>query len=241
MIYGSGQAQSALGSLLRKIQEESSKNPAKIPVAAAESSPIRQQIQGPLESPESAGSDKVVALKPELNPSSETPSPVGPTNTPIDPAAAGAAMVAGGASPIVAAKPVVLPQSSPQGNTGITPPTSSKVNNTPSPGVVLPNASIGSNKPTTTQSSLATTLLPSSLKSSGVGTKAPTATPTPTPQKNTQTSSQSGASMAIKELLPTLSKLLQRSVLGVGTIMQQSTINKAIERLMYGGKKVSRT
>jgi len=70
MIYG-GTAASALGSLLRKAQEDRQQGPHLIPQSAQEESPIRQQIQGPLAAPESVGSEKVVSMKGEMQPIQE--------------------------------------------------------------------------------------------------------------------------------------------------------------------------
>lgn len=70
MIYA-GNAASALGSLLRKAQEDRQKGPHLVPQSAQEESPIRQQIQGPISAPESVGSEKVVGMKGEMQPIQE--------------------------------------------------------------------------------------------------------------------------------------------------------------------------
>ena len=70
MIYG-GMAASALGSLLRKAQEDRQQGPHLIPQSAEAESPIRQQIQGPISAPESVGSEKVVSMKGEMQPIQE--------------------------------------------------------------------------------------------------------------------------------------------------------------------------
>ena len=64
-------AASALGSLLRKAQEDRQKGAHLIPQSAQAESPIRQQIQGPITAPESVGSEKVVSLKGEMQPIQE--------------------------------------------------------------------------------------------------------------------------------------------------------------------------
>lgn len=76
---------SALGALLRKMQEDRFNLPASVPASAADSSPIRAQVQGPLQAPESLGSDKVVAVKSALPTGAENPTTVGPsaTSTPM--------------------------------------------------------------------------------------------------------------------------------------------------------------
>jgi len=102
MIYG-GTAASALGSLLRKAQEDRQQGPHLIPQSAEAESPIRQQIQGPLSAPESVGSEKVVAMKGEMQPIQEggTLAPgVGGLNNPavVPPVVPPMAGVEGGAS-----------------------------------------------------------------------------------------------------------------------------------------------
>ena len=71
--YKPGIASAALGSLLRKVQEDKEAQPHRVPPTAQVSSPIRQQVQPPITMPESVGSGKVVSLKPELRPSAESP------------------------------------------------------------------------------------------------------------------------------------------------------------------------
>jgi len=176
MIYGSSNAQSALGSLLRKMQEETMTNPAKTPVSAEGSSPIRQQIQGPIDSPEAIGSEKVVAMKPEMAMSQETPSPIAPTNMPVD--AAGGASPAAPVSPLntpnVVAPTIVAP--TPTISSGIRSPISTSTTYPLSNSPAAPETS----KSSTT--SLATnSLLPSQIKNLNVGTKISA------PQKSTQT------------------------------------------------------
>ena len=70
MVYGNTAA-SALGSLLRKAQEDRQQGPHLIPQSAEAESPIRQQIQGPISAPESVGSEKVVSMKGEMQPIQE--------------------------------------------------------------------------------------------------------------------------------------------------------------------------
>lgn len=261
MIYGSSNATSALGSLLRKMQEETQTNPAKIPAAAAESSPIREQIQGPLSNPESVGSEKVVAMKPELNPSQETPSPVAPTNIPVDAAGAGAPVGAAGAA--IGASPVVgptniVPPVSPDIPSGITSPTAPK-NNNPTPTPTIPNnnsnVGVGSKQPATSLST--TPLQPSASKSiyEQLNSGKQTYITKPSSSTNRATGgtvenvgakagSGAGISAALKNagsLIPTVLK----SVLGsastlAGTIMSKSTLNQIMDQLKYG-KSVQRT
>ena len=71
MAYSQSSAASALGSLLRRAQEERQMGPHLVPASAQEESPFRQQIQGPLAAPESVGSEKVVSLKGEMQPIQE--------------------------------------------------------------------------------------------------------------------------------------------------------------------------
>jgi hypothetical protein len=151
------------------MQEETMTNPAKTPISAEGSSPIRQQIQGPIDSPEAIGSEKVVAMKPEMAISQETPSPIAPTNMPVDaansPVGPMAAIPPVSSTPTTpAVNPVVaptniMPQSSPSVSSGITSPTSSNNNNN------------NSNTPAKTTSLSTTSLLPSQMKASGVGSK----------------------------------------------------------------------
>lgn len=61
-----GPAGSALGSLLRKIEEERNTGPHRTPQTSQDQSPIREAIQAPLETPESVGSSKMVSMKPEM-------------------------------------------------------------------------------------------------------------------------------------------------------------------------------
>jgi len=136
MVYG-GTAASALGSLLRKAQEERQTGPHLVPQSAQEESPIRQQITGPIVAPESMGSEKVVALKGEMQPIQEggTAAPMGIDGT---------------------ANPVVAPV-------------------TPTAGEVMAPVAPRDGGPTAlntipssfTPSALGTSLLPSSMKSSG--------------------------------------------------------------------------
>ncbi len=66
-IYPSA-AGSTIGSLLRGIQEDQSKNPLAIPPSTATSSPIRGMIQQPLMQAESPESARVIAIRPEVAP-----------------------------------------------------------------------------------------------------------------------------------------------------------------------------
>ena len=75
--YRPGVTSAALGGLLRLAQQEKETQPHRVPPSAQESSPVRAQVQAPISAPESVGSQKVVALKPELNPSAEIPTPAG--------------------------------------------------------------------------------------------------------------------------------------------------------------------
>lgn len=102
MTYSSGAA-AALGSLLRKAQEDRQTGPHLIPQSAQEESPIRQQITGPIAAPESVGSEKVVSMKGEMQPIQE-----GATQAPIN--------VDGNVSPLVV-PPVVSPVSGMEGST----------------------------------------------------------------------------------------------------------------------------
>lgn len=102
MTYSSGAA-AALGSLLRKAQEDRQTGPHLVPQSAQEESPIRQQITGPIAAPESVGSEKVVSMKGEMQPIQE-----GATQAPIN--------VGGNVSPVVV-PPVVSPVSGMDGST----------------------------------------------------------------------------------------------------------------------------
>jgi hypothetical protein len=114
MIYA-GNAASALGSLLRKAQEDRQQGPHLIPQSAQEESPIRQQIQGPISAPESVGSEKVVSMKGEMQPIQEggafapgvggldNPSVVPPIVAPM-----ADSMAPGGASPM-SSSPMGIP------------------------------------------------------------------------------------------------------------------------------------
>jgi len=84
------QSGGALGSLLRKIQEEKELMPHRIPPSAEVVSPLRQMIAEPLKAPEAVGAAHVVGMKPEVSPVSPmgpggiAPTPVG---TPVPPVA----------------------------------------------------------------------------------------------------------------------------------------------------------
>lgn len=236
MIYGSSNAQSALGSLLRKMQEETQTNPARIPVASAESSPIREQIQGPLSNPESIGSDKVVAMKPEMAPSAETPSPVAPTNM-VSPTPTGIAAAAAGSPTVVGPNNIVTP-SSPEISSGITPPTSARsvIPSTPAPGVSLPSANLNSISKAVSPSLANKPLLPSTVKNTSLSqqmAKIPGGTISQGYSTSpTQKAAAGGGAVGA-------SSFLSRLVLGLGTFISKSTLNKAIESMKYGGKKSS--
>lgn len=101
MTYSSGAA-AALGSLLRKAQEDRQAGPHLVPQSAQEESPIRQQITGPIAAPESVGSEKVVSMKGEMQPIQE-----GATQAPIN--------VDGNVSPVVV-PPIVPPVSGMEGS-----------------------------------------------------------------------------------------------------------------------------
>lgn len=74
--YLQAQGQSAIGALLRKIQEERNVNPVATPPGTEISSPIRELVQPPLSQVESPESAHVYAAKPEA--SSTTGQPVLP-------------------------------------------------------------------------------------------------------------------------------------------------------------------
>lgn len=96
MIYQSG-ASSNIGTLLRLIQEEKSKNIAAIPPQADVESPLRASVQEPIKAPESPGTQRVVSIRPEgatmqgpvagsdLTPVAPVaaPTPVGPASSPM--------------------------------------------------------------------------------------------------------------------------------------------------------------
>lgn len=65
MIYGNGGATSNIGALLRLIQEEKSQAPVMALPQESPTSPIREAITGPVMSPESPNSARVVSLRPE--------------------------------------------------------------------------------------------------------------------------------------------------------------------------------
>lgn len=71
MYNTSGLASSAIGGLLRKAQELKLQSPLSAPVSAEEGSPIRDQVQGPIDAPESMGSDKITSLKGEMSQAQE--------------------------------------------------------------------------------------------------------------------------------------------------------------------------
>lgn len=91
-----GPAGSALGSLLRKIEEERQAGPHRTPQTSQDQSPIREAIQAPLETPESVGSSKMVSMKPEMAVGSGVVPPISATppgaggNAVITPPPAGA-------------------------------------------------------------------------------------------------------------------------------------------------------
>jgi len=245
MIYGSSQGQSALGSLLRKMQEETLSNPARVPQAAGEASPIRAQIQGPIDAPEAVGSEKVVSMKPELNPSQETPSPVAPNNV-VSPTPMGVSAAAAGSPTVVGPTNIQIP-SSPSIENKITAPTSSKspiststtspINNNPTatPSFNLPsggNLNVGSKQPAT---SLATKpLMPSAFNDKLKNVIANSGSiKQGYSTSNTQKAASAGGGVGA-------SSLLSRLMLGLGTFISRSTLNKGIESMKYGGRKATK-
>lgn len=68
---------SGIGTLLRMIKEQRSQGPI-VPPAAEVGSPIRNVVQGPLETPESPETSRVISVRPETSPTSTTVAPVGP-------------------------------------------------------------------------------------------------------------------------------------------------------------------
>lgn len=93
-----------IGALLRMIQEEKSQSPL-MPPSADVGSPIRGVVQGPIKSPESPGSSRMVSIRPEAAISPENP--VQPdTGAPVAPA---------GLPPVspVASRPIPTPVPTP--------------------------------------------------------------------------------------------------------------------------------
>lgn len=191
---------SALGSLLRKMQEDRLSNPAQIPVNAADSSPIRAQVQGPLQAPESVGSDKIVSIKAPLAPGQELPTMGGTaaTTSPSVPVGTPDGVI-----------PPVAPVAPSAGIPGISAPPS--FSNT---GVQLPNSSApaptntgsiaGSSTSQPKQTTTTQTAKPGLLPTSGYNPSSPQ--PSPAPKATTQTSSNKGLAA---ELIPSAMKAVQ--------------------------------
>lgn len=64
-MYPTGGTNSNIGTLLRLIQEDQSKNPALLPPGSETGDPLRGVVQQPLVSPEAPGSSRVVSVRPE--------------------------------------------------------------------------------------------------------------------------------------------------------------------------------
>lgn len=237
MIYGSSQAQSALGSLLRKMSEESATKPTVIPQNAAESSPIRQQIQGPINAPESVGSDKMVSIKPELNPAQ---------GEVVNAMGAGDPINAGGNLNVVG--PVVPTVVGPTySQSGIINPTSSFSPSTPTPSNPN-NPSVNNARPTPSnpvRSISTNSLLPSSLKTTTLSAAKPSAyqnlqniitksgsitSPTTKPIEQTTIAKGLGSSSFLNSLGALSSRLMLAPAV-LGTFMQKSTLNKILQRV----------
>lgn len=154
---------SGIGTLLRLIKEQRSQSPI-IPPASEVASPIRDVIQGPVKTPESPGTNRVVSVRPETSAAGMT-EPIGPV-TPVAPSAP--------ISPVVT-RPVFAPVS-PQMSAikTVEGPMSMKVSGAPNPTMSLAT-SIKPNMP-----SLAPTAIPQRSRS-GVSVLEPGPNPTPTP------------------------------------------------------------
>ena len=90
---------SGIGTLLRMIKEQRSQGPI-VPPSAQVSSPIREVVQGPLETPESPETSRVISVRPETSPTSTSVAPVGP----IAPSVRSSA-----STPVAPVNPVVAP------------------------------------------------------------------------------------------------------------------------------------
>lgn len=237
MIYGSSQGQSALGSLLRKMQEETLSNPARVPQAAGESSPIRAQIQGPIDSPESVGSEKVVAMKPELAPSTETPSPVAANNM-VSPTPMGLSAAAAGSPTVVGPNNIQVP-SSPSISAGITPGSS------PSSPVKSSVSALPISSKTSSPSLGSSALLPSSVKpnnnfNSNLKNVINNSGSIRAPDSKSISPSTAAKGLGSSQLMQSLGSLSSRLMLApaaLATIMSKTTLAKALQSMQYGGKK----
>jgi hypothetical protein len=101
MAYQGSSIGGDIGSLLRMIQEEKASSVLAQPPASEPSTPVREVVQEPLQSPEAPGSQRVVSTRPEMAeplapiapstspdtmPQTETPvSPIAPAGGPIAP------------------------------------------------------------------------------------------------------------------------------------------------------------
>lgn len=87
------QVSSGIGNLLRMIKEQRSQGPI-VPPSADVASPIRETVQGPVKTPESPETNRVISVRPEQSPGGNVGPVVGPLNpavpagsTPIGPVA----------------------------------------------------------------------------------------------------------------------------------------------------------
>lgn len=99
---------SNIGTLLRLIQEEQAVNPLNVKPSSDPNSPLRELVQGPLQSPEDPGSSRVVSVRPEgVTGESVEGQVITPGGSPVLPSS----------SSVIAPKAYVPPvQTAPQGN-----------------------------------------------------------------------------------------------------------------------------
>ncbi len=101
------QVSSGIGNLLRMIKEQRSQGPI-IPPSADVASPIRETVQGPVKTPESPETNRVISVRPEQSPGGN----VGPVVGPLNPSVSIGASPANPIGP-VANRPVPTPVPTP--------------------------------------------------------------------------------------------------------------------------------